>query len=451
MNQRWAHGRDSYRPVGEPIQTRLFEVGELDEFDAKGFVIEHHYSRSHPAARWRFGMHRAGRLVGVAVFSHPCRDSVLTDAFPAAAPREAVELGRFMLLDEVPGNGETWFLGRCFAALRGRVRGVLSTSDPVARAALDGRVIFPAIWARSTRPITRSISAADGPAPGGEATPHSYASEAEAEAAVRAFTREFGSGIDVGSALERWKADVTTEGLKPITVVTMMRKTRQFLTPAHHLALTETKRFLRWCVAQKLLKADPSAKIDRVGKPRRGRPKLRVTESRRLVDVALAAAGKGDDSAVAIMIALVLGRRASETSDLELRDVDDDGALLWVADAKTDAGKVVIEIPLVMRPVLNRLVAARAAKKQTRLFPGRNRHWSTSTRAGSAGWPGPRRLSARSPRHARDAGAGDGRKRRAGDAGDGMDVHRSRRASLLRTRHDRQSPSRTRCHALARV
>jgi hypothetical protein len=143
MNQRWTQGHDSYRPAGEPIQTRLFEVAEIDELGAKGFVIEHHYSRSYPAARWRFGLHRTGRLVGVAVFSHPCRDSVLTDAFPSAAPREAVELGRFVLLDEVPGNGETWFLGRCFAALRGRVRGVLSTSDPVARAALDGRTVFP--------------------------------------------------------------------------------------------------------------------------------------------------------------------------------------------------------------------------------------------------------------------------------------------------------------------
>lgn len=143
MNQRWTQGRDSYRPRGELIQTRLYEVAELDELVAKAFVTEHHYSRSYPAARWRFGLYHAGRLVGVAVFSHPCRDSVLTDAFPAATPREAVELGRLVLLDQVPGNGETWFLGRCFAALRGRVRGVLSTSDPVARSALDGSTVFP--------------------------------------------------------------------------------------------------------------------------------------------------------------------------------------------------------------------------------------------------------------------------------------------------------------------
>jgi hypothetical protein len=143
VNQRWTQGRDSYRPAGEPIETRLFEVTELAELAAKRFITEHHYSRSYPAARFRFGLHRAGRLVGVAVFSHPCRDSVLTEMFPGTAARDGVELGRFVLLDEVPGNGETWFLARCFEGLRGKVRGVLSTSDPVARTDTAGRVIFP--------------------------------------------------------------------------------------------------------------------------------------------------------------------------------------------------------------------------------------------------------------------------------------------------------------------
>ena len=52
-------------------------------------------------------------------------------------------MGRFVLLDEVPGNGETWFLARCFEALRKRVRGILSFSDPVERMRNDGTVVFP--------------------------------------------------------------------------------------------------------------------------------------------------------------------------------------------------------------------------------------------------------------------------------------------------------------------
>ncbi len=142
--QRWREKRASYRPAGELINVRAYDVSPITELEAKSFVTGHHYSGSYPAARWRCGLHHRGALVGVAVFSHPCRDSILTNAFPAiAAARDAVELGRFVLLDEVPGNGETWFLARCFDLLRGQVRGVLSTSDPAPRTTAAGEIIFP--------------------------------------------------------------------------------------------------------------------------------------------------------------------------------------------------------------------------------------------------------------------------------------------------------------------
>lgn len=122
--QCWKNGRDRYRPAGEVIDTS-----------------KHHYSGTMPAARERIGLYRAGTLVGCAVFSVPCRMSVL-DRLPC--PRdEAVELGRFVLLDDVPSNGETWFLARCFEYLRREgYSGVLSFSDPVPRTDSNGRVVF---------------------------------------------------------------------------------------------------------------------------------------------------------------------------------------------------------------------------------------------------------------------------------------------------------------------
>ncbi len=75
-------------------------------------------------------MFRKGLLQGVAVFSHPCNDRVLTSVFPGR-PTDSVELGRFVLLDEVPGNGETWFLGRCFTFHRREgLAGVVAFTDP---------------------------------------------------------------------------------------------------------------------------------------------------------------------------------------------------------------------------------------------------------------------------------------------------------------------------------
>lgn len=141
--QRWREKRTSFKPAGEVIDTKAFEVAPLDESSAKAFVLAHHYSGTYPAARFRFGLYRGAQLAGVAVFSHPCNDRVLTSVFPGDA-RASVELGRFVLLDEVPGNGETWFLARAFALLkREGICGVVSFADPLPRQTADGTITTP--------------------------------------------------------------------------------------------------------------------------------------------------------------------------------------------------------------------------------------------------------------------------------------------------------------------
>src|SRR5262249_56211241 len=57
--------------------------------------------------------------------------------------RDGLELGRFVLLNEVPGNGETWFLGRAFRFLRREgFAGVVSFSDPCRRTNQRGEQVF---------------------------------------------------------------------------------------------------------------------------------------------------------------------------------------------------------------------------------------------------------------------------------------------------------------------
>jgi hypothetical protein len=143
FNQRWRHGHASYRPPEEPIRTAEYDVIELSEdAAAKAFVLAHHYSGRYPAARWRFGLFRRGVLQGVAVFSHPSNDRVLTSVFPGRAT-DSVELGRFVLLDEVSGNGESWMLGRCFRLLhRAGLAGVVAFADPCRRLNRNGAPVF---------------------------------------------------------------------------------------------------------------------------------------------------------------------------------------------------------------------------------------------------------------------------------------------------------------------
>lgn len=142
--QRWRERRSTMRDARELIRTADYEVTETSSDSiAKAFVVRHHYSGRYPAARFRFLLHRHGVLVGAAVYSQPVRDQVISNVFPGIERAEGVELGRLVLLDDVPGNGETWFLARTFELLAGRVAGIVSFADPMPRRTIAGRVVVP--------------------------------------------------------------------------------------------------------------------------------------------------------------------------------------------------------------------------------------------------------------------------------------------------------------------
>lgn len=142
--QRWTERRESRRPAGETIRPSAYDVVELEgDTLARRFVEQHHYSASYPAARFRFGLYQRGELAGVAVFSVGASGAAHRAVWPTLDPLEAVDLGRFVLVDSVPANGESWFIARCFALLAGRVVGVASCADPVARTSAAGAALFP--------------------------------------------------------------------------------------------------------------------------------------------------------------------------------------------------------------------------------------------------------------------------------------------------------------------
>lgn len=145
--QRWRHGEHSWRHRSEGgFDAARYTVGLTEDAAARSFVIRHHYSGTWPAARLRAGLYDERGLVGVAVLAVPVSRPVLTRAFPTLVPYvESLELARFVLLNRVPANAETWFLARAFtlAAQQG-VRGVVSFSDPMPRTRLDGgRIVMP--------------------------------------------------------------------------------------------------------------------------------------------------------------------------------------------------------------------------------------------------------------------------------------------------------------------
>lgn len=142
--QRWNDGRHSWRHTSDGgFDPARYEVAPIGFGPAKSFVLQHHYSGSYPADRLRYGLWCAEFLVGVAVLSVPVNLVALTSVFPGLRPMYgSLELGRFVLLDEVPGNGESFFLGQVFRlAADAGIRGVLSLSDPLPRRDAGGATI----------------------------------------------------------------------------------------------------------------------------------------------------------------------------------------------------------------------------------------------------------------------------------------------------------------------
>lgn len=151
-SQRWRDQREAYVDGASVIDVGQYGVEVVDCMaHAKPFVMRHHYSRSFPASRLSVGLFRrtgvdASTLVGIATFSQSMNNRCVPLHTGLDDHGQGVELGRLVLLDEVAGNGETWFLSRAFKALRREkpaVEAVISYADPMIRVDASGRVVKP--------------------------------------------------------------------------------------------------------------------------------------------------------------------------------------------------------------------------------------------------------------------------------------------------------------------
>ena len=146
MGQRWNKGRTAWVSPGNLFDPSKHGVEPITQPQAKLFIQTHHYSHSYPADRLNVGLIRAnGAICGVAVFSIPMQQKVIPCYAPGLSPNNGVELGRFVLLDDVGYNGETWFLARAFRLLKKIKKSsvVISYSDPIERRSISGELVKP--------------------------------------------------------------------------------------------------------------------------------------------------------------------------------------------------------------------------------------------------------------------------------------------------------------------
>jgi hypothetical protein len=145
--QRWNNRHMAWQTADptERFNAARYEVGDVDHATARAYVTRHHYAGTYVVDKHRFGLYRAGQLVGVAVYSIPTSTRLLTNLLPDLQPFvESIELGRLVLADAEPGNAETWFLARCHQQLHGRgTRAIVACADPVPRRMPDGTTVAP--------------------------------------------------------------------------------------------------------------------------------------------------------------------------------------------------------------------------------------------------------------------------------------------------------------------
>lgn len=136
---------------------------------------------------------------------------------------------------------------------------------------------------------------------------------------------------------ERLYQSLVDEGLKPDT---------------HRNYLLEARSFLRWCVERGFARSNALDGVKGQGRRTHGKPQLRLDEARTWYRKARELAERGDERAVVALLALLLSGRATELVTRRVRDVDDGGALLWITESKTEAGRRVLEIPADLRPAV---------------------------------------------------------------------------------------------------
>jgi len=154
---------------------------------------------------------------------------------------------------------------------------------------------------------------------------------------------------DVGVSYLKERITVRLAGHAPQTVATELR---------------QAKTFLRWCGSQGWASADVvgrlgSVVVDVSGDRGEGKEQLTIDEARLYLESCRLRAEQGAEGAVAAASVLLLGVRAREILDRQVRDLDDGGRLLWIRRAKTERGNRRVEVPEPLRQWMLRQAAGR--------------------------------------------------------------------------------------------
>jgi hypothetical protein len=104
-------------PFDVPDWTHL-TVGPVSTAEGADFVRRWHYAGGGAGSCTHIGLYRGVQLVGTAAFGTPVSGDAAASVFGPEHQDRVMDLQRFVLVDEAPGNTESWFLVRALRAYK---------------------------------------------------------------------------------------------------------------------------------------------------------------------------------------------------------------------------------------------------------------------------------------------------------------------------------------------
>jgi len=208
-------------------------------------------------------------------------------------------------------------------------------------------------------------------------------------------------GLTVSQALDHYATQLRTNGLREHSIETTLYRLRRLFSPVawqpladitpaqakelfskltdwsvdtRRNTLAEAKTFCRRVKMKGWTEAKLLDDVGGEGKRKRGKAKLTKDEAKRYLDKCreLATDPMEAEAAIAASIPLLLGYRASEVVERQVRDLDEGGTVLMVPRAKSQAGIRAQELPGWFQPLLASLT--RGKQPTDRIF-NHDRSW----------------------------------------------------------------------------
>lgn len=184
-----------------------------------------------------------------------------------------------------------------------------------------------------------------------------YRQDVVATRAVKAETAEHVHAqlvrfLPLESPITRLTAERAERLYRELAETPSPRTRRPLAATTHHFVLSLAKGFFRWAVKRGHCTKNPFSDVTPLGKKSAGKPQLRIDEARRFETAARALAESGDGGALGVLLMLHLGLRQGEVGARVVRDVDDDGRVLWIPSGKTRNARRRLRVPEALRGLL---------------------------------------------------------------------------------------------------